>query len=147
MPLISLSQEVIDRGKIPEIGWSHGTLNDVTEFKAQSGNSMNYLFEFVLDQGPEKQTTNKGRYINSFFNSKALGQGENTKGVPEVIEKFVLMVAALQGITKAEVKADDYELDALKGKECWLKIEAITDQNGKLAIAITDYTSSIEIPF
>lgn len=146
MPLISLSQEVIDRGKVPEIGWSHGKLNDVTEFKSSAGNSMNYLFEFVLDQGPEKRDDNKGRYINAFFNSKALG-ADGSKGIADVINQFLLMIAALQGISRSEVTPDDYDTDKLKNKECWMKIEAVTDQNGKLATAITDFSSSIEIPF
>lgn len=142
MPLISLSQEVIDRGKLPEVGWSLARLNDVVEFKAAQGNSTNYLFEFVIEHGPEKSDKNSGRYCSTLFNSKALGMGEGSKGVPDVINKFVLMVSGLLGINKSELEADDYDTDKLKGKSCWIKIEAITDQNGKLGMGISDYTSS-----
>jgi len=146
MPLISLSQEVIDRGKLPEIGWSFAKLNDVTEFKAQSGNSMNYLFEFVCESGPEKSKDNAGRFCNAFFNSKALG-ADGSKGIASAIDTFLNMIAALQGITKTEVQPDDYDTDKLKGKTCWIKIEAVTDQNGKLALSITDFSRDADIPF
>ena len=146
MPLISLTQETIDRGKLPEIGWSQMMLNDVTEFKAQSGNSVNYLFEFMCLAGPEKKEDNKGRYINAFFNSKALGS-DGSKGIADVINQFILMICALQGIKRSELAPDDYDTDKLRGKMCWGKIEAVTDQNGKLAMAITDYSPEHDIPF
>lgn len=146
MPLISLTQETLDRGKLPEIGWSPAKLNNSTENKAATGNSTNYFFEFICTGGPEKKTTNTGRYITTMFNSKALAL-DGSRGIPDVIAKFNVMVAALLGIHVDEVVPDDYDTDKWVGKTCWVKIEIMPDNNGKLVTMITDFSSEAEVPF
>lgn len=145
MPIISLTQEAMDRGKRPEIGWSPAELSDVTEFEAQNKESMNWLFEFRCMGGPEKATTNNGRYISILFNAKAIGV--IGKGIPEAIKDFQKMIAALLGIAYREVSPDNYDTDKLLGKACWIKIGAGTDRDGKLTLSITDFSTSNDVPF
>lgn len=141
MPMISLTQEAIDRGKYPEIGWSNAELHEIREAKAASGTSINYFFEFVLLSGPENKEDNKGRYQTFLVNSAGLKNGNKN-----AVTMFKNMVAALNGSRPDEIGADDYNTDHLKGKTCWIKIEVQT-QEGKLIYSVTDFSADAEIPF
>lgn len=141
MPIISLTQEAIDKGKYPEIGWSLAELHEVREAKASSGTSTNYFFEFIMLNGPERKEDNKGRYQTYLVNSAAL-----KSGIKDVVTNFKSMIAALNGIKPDNVSPDDYDTDKLKGKTCWIKIEVQT-QDGKLIYSITDFSADQDIPF
>jgi len=146
MPLISLTQETLDRGKTPEVGWAPAKLNRSEESKSSKGDSVNYFFEFICTGGPEKKTINTGRYITTMFNSKALGM-DGSRGMPDVINLFTLMAASLLGIHTDELQPDDYDTDKWVGKTAWIKIEVLPDNNGKLVSMITDFSMDGEIPF
>lgn len=139
MPVISLTQEAIDRGKTPEKGWSPAILHDVTEQKAKSQTSVNYFFEFELTGGPDNKKDNTGRYITFMVNSAGLAKGLG-------VEDFKRMIAALLEIKPSEVSPDDYDTDKLKEKTCWVKID-IETLDGKLVARISDFTRSSDIPF
>lgn len=147
MPLIKLTQEAIDRGKLPEAGWSPAKLNDVTEFPAANKESVNWLFEFNCTGGPERKDDNSGRFQNVLFNAKALGIGDGNKGIPQAIELFQRMIAALLGIHFNEVTPDSYDTDVLKGKHCWIKIQPQADAAGKLSLTIVDFSADQDLPF
>jgi len=146
MPLISLTQEVLDRGKLPEVGWSPAKLNSCNENKASKGDSTNYFFEFICTGGPEKKSVNTGRFITTMFNSKALAL-DGSRGMPDVINKFTTMAASLLGVHIDELSPDDYDTDKWVGKTCWIKIEIMPDNTGKLVTMITDFSSDTEVPF
>lgn len=139
MPVISLTQDAIDRGKTPEKGWSPAELHDVTEQKAKSGTSVNYFFEFELTGGPENKTDNAGRFITFMVNSSGLAKGLG-------VEDFKRMISALLDIKPNEVAADDYDTEKLKGKTCWVKID-IETVDGKLVARPSDFTRSTDLPF
>ena len=141
MPIISLTQEAIDRGKFPEIGWSHAELNAVREAKSAKGDSVNFFFEFIMTSGPESKTDNKGRYQTYLVNSIAIANG-----IKDVITGFKGMIASLLGIKADEVGSDDYDTDKLIGKSCWIKIDVVTI-DGKLIYQITDFSADRDIPF
>ena len=148
MPVIKITQDMIDRSKSPEKGWSHGKLVSVNESPSEKKDSINYFYEFQLDQGPEKKDTNKGRFATTFFNSKALGQHEGNKGMSDVIESFLRMVAALQGVKRSHLNADEIEQDALIGKECYLHLELKPHwKTQQMQVTITDFSADIDIPF
>jgi membrane protein involved in colicin uptake len=139
MPVISITQEMQDRGKTPEKGWSPAILEDTREQKAKTGDSINYFFEFQLTGGPEKKEDNNGRYQTFMVNSAGLSKGLG-------MEDFNRMIAALLEIKPSEVKPDDYDTDKFKGKQCWVKIDMQT-VDGKLKSYISDFSSYSEIPF
>ena len=141
MPIISLTQEAIDRGKFPEIGWSHAELNAVREAKSAKGDSTNFFFEFIMTAGPESKADNKGRYQTFLVNSAAIANG-----IKDVITAFKSMIAALMGIKPDDVQADDFDTDKLIGKSCWIKIDVQT-MDGKLIYTITDFSADRDIPF
>lgn len=141
MPIISLTQEAIDRGKYPEVGWSHAELNAVRESKSAKGDSTNFFFEFIMTQGPESKEDNKGRYQTYLVNSLAI-----KNGIKDVITGFKSMVGALIGIKPDEVGADDFDTDKLVGKTCWIKVDVQT-LDGKLIYTITDFSADRDIPF
>jgi len=149
MPVINITQEMMDHSKEPEAGWSLAILNAINEAPAASGgNSVNFFFEFKLLNGPGKEETNRGRFKTTFFNNKALGLVPGSKGVPDVKDKLINMVASLQGIRKSELSPDQYDLDKLVGKECFIKIEASVDGTGKLISVVTDFSSTNDdVPF
>jgi len=141
MPIISLTQEAIDRGKFPEIGWSHADLHAVREAKSAKGDSTNFFFEFIMTSGPESKNDNKGRYQTFLVNSLAI-----SNGIKDVITSFKAMIAALMGIKPNDVQADDFDTDKLVGKSCWIKIDVVTIE-GKLIYTITDFSADQDIPF
>lgn len=141
MPIISLTQEAIDRGKFPEVGWSHAELNAVREAKSAKGDSTNFFFEFIMTQGPESKEDNKGRYQTYLVNSLAV-----KNGIKDVITGFKSMIGALNGIKPDEVGGDDYDTDKMIGKTCWIKIDVQT-LDGKLIYTITDFSADRDIPF
>jgi hypothetical protein len=141
MPIISLTQEAIDRGRFPEIGWSPAKLNRVTENKAAKGESVNWYFEFIMTGGPESKSDNAGRYQTFLVNSAGL-----SNGIKNAVTSFKTMVGSLLGLRSDEVGADDFDTDKLVGKTCWIKIEVSTI-DGKLIYQITDFSADADIPF
>ena len=141
MPIISLTQEAIDRGRFPEIGWSPAKLNKVGEQKAAKGESVNWFFEFIMTGGPESKNDNAGRYQTFLVNSAGL-----SNGIKGAVTMFKTMVGALLGLRMEDVSADDYDTDKLVGKTCWIKIEVSTI-DGKLIYQITDFSAEADIPF
>lgn len=139
MPLISLTQDAMDRGKTPETGWSTLILDACRENKAKETNSINYFFEFECESGPENKEDNKGRYVTFMINSAGMDKGLGT-------EDYVRMVAALQGILPKEVAPADHDTDKMIGLKCWGKIEIIT-RDSKPRAVITDFCRLADQPF
>ena len=145
MPIITLTQEALDRGKQPDTGWSFAKLTGVNEFKSKDNKSTNFGFEWRCESGPEHRKDNAGRYVTKIINAKALGMGDG-RGVPNVIYKFQVMIAALNGIHLNEVKPDNFDTDKLIGKSCYINIQN-SIVNDQVQLDITDYASEIDVPF
>jgi len=141
--LVNLTQDVMDRGKEPELGWSYAALTSVDELTTKIG--VVYQTEWTIEYGPEKNAANKGLFVSVGFPAKFLGQAGG-KPIKDTVYKFKNMIASLNGIKTDQLSPDQYDLEALKGKSCWIKIDLAT-WSDRQQITITDFSRDAEIPF
>lgn len=129
MPIIHLSQDDINRSKQPDAGWHHAFLHSVEEGASKDKQSINWTFDFEIDQGD-----NAGRHARDNVNSKAVGM------------RLIPITAALLDIPQDEVKPSDVDTDKLVGKKCWIEV---IDRvwNDKIVKNINSYQPDSKSPF
>lgn len=148
MPKITLPPEVRNATKPPDNGWSRAQLVKTSENIASNKESMNYFFEFVCLDGPNGQKVNEARSITKFFNGKNLGIAPGSRAFQPKVEEFINMLGSLSKKTRQEIlDMEDYEVDKLEGKVCWIKVGAGTDQNGLQQAQIVDFMPEDRKPF
>lgn len=146
MPTLSLTKEMINRSKPPELGWSHATLISVNSNPAKSGNGVNYFFQFQCESGPQDSDDNKGRTITYMVNTGSVGL-DGSSGVPFIYERFMNFVSAILDTPRVDLDADDYNLDLWVQKTCWIKVGIETQKNGQSDIKIVDFAPSSIVPY
>jgi hypothetical protein len=107
MPIISISQDELDRQAKVEPGFYVATLRDVTEKANKDKTGTNFIFDFqVTSEG-----ANTGRHVTTLVSSKAIGLG------------MIPIVCALEDIEPSDFTPQDVNTDKLLGKSCFIEVE------------------------
>lgn len=107
MPIISLTQEQIDRAKKVDPGYHKVTVVSYEEKANSKKDGTNHFFALKVISGE----SNRDRYINYMASSKALGLS------------LLPFVAAIEQISVDEVVPGDIDTDKLLGRELVIEVE------------------------
>lgn len=118
---LNLTREDILQGKVVPPGWYLCNIKDVTQEKAKSSDSWNYVLYFSIADGPHKDVP-----LKFWISEKAPGV------VAPLIEIF----------TGKEMQAGvDYDLESMKGKQ--IRVNVKNDEyNGRLTNKVDGFKAA-----
>jgi hypothetical protein len=114
MPIIKITQEMIDKTKRVDAGFHRVILREITEDAAKDKKSINTKFSFQVISDVAKPLgtgSNKDRYISDNANSKA------------IMITLKPLLCALEDLDPDSLEPQDIDLDKLVGKECFVQVQ------------------------